>query len=129
MKSFKEAAYLAVTIAGNDAAYSEDDINDKLPEGYYKYYFMLNGEQGYISDKKNKKEEGIVITTHPMDISSMGHESAAVRFEDKSFSFESFFKGYHRPIDFQIKTAEDKKNAQFQNKSRNKDINIGRDDI
>ena len=129
MNSFKDAVYSSVTVAGNEGAYTQDNINDKLPDGYYKYYIVLNDEKAFVTDKQTKDSSAVVITKKPVNLSDNKKDAGIVKFEDKEFSFESFFEGYHRPIDFQIKSAEDKRNAQFQDKSRSKDINLGRDDL
>lgn len=127
MSSFKNAVHSPVTISGVEGAYTQDNIDDKLPDGYYRYYLMFNNEQAYITDEKPVQYEGVVITKNAVTASDIS--AKAVSFEDKEFNFENFFTGFHRPIDFQIKTAEDKRNQQFQDKSRSKDKNLGRDDL
>ena len=129
MNSFKNAVYSSVKVKDKEGAYTQEEINDKLPNGYYKYYLVAQGEQAFITDKETKDSEAVIITKKPVNLSGNREDAKIVKFEDNDFSFEDFFEGYHRPIDFQIKTAEDKRNAQFQDKSRNKDINLGRDDL
>ena len=45
MNSFKNAVYSSVKVKDKEGAYTQDDINDNLPDGYYKYYRYTEVEQ------------------------------------------------------------------------------------
>ena len=130
MKSFRMAVYKPVNIEGVEGIYTEDVINDKLPDGFYKYYLVLNDEQVNVLSQEPKEYSATIITKKPVSLTGESQTFAdIINFEDKKFIFDEFFKGYYRPIDFQIKAAEDKRNQQIKAKSRDKSKDIGRDDL
>lgn len=125
MSSFKEAIYEPVKIFGIDGIYTQDRIDDKIPDGLYKYALMFKGEQRLLTKEAAKDYEAIIITKEPV-LGSKPQEvyETDLIFQDIKFIFEDYFKGIHRPIDFQIREAEGKKNAQFQSKARSKTKDI-----
>lgn len=130
MKSFKTAEYKPINIFGVEGVYTEDVIDDKLPDGFYKYYYVADGEYTQLTSKKPEKYKAIIITQKPVVMTDKRHfESADICFKDKKFAFNKFFNGYYRPIDFQINAAENARDQQFQDKSRSKSKNVGREEL
>ena len=121
MSSFKVADYESIRIFGYEGVYTKNQIEDELPKGFYRYSLMFNGEQRMLLKDKVEDCEATIITKEAIlsDDYSEVYETDLI-FMNNEFSFENFFDGIHRPIDYQIQTAEDKKNEQFQSKDRSK---------
>ena len=120
MISFKAADYDYVKIFDQEGVYTEDLFTDKLPEGYHLYSVMFRDEQRILIENSHDNSVALVITKEPISFSgkSMDVDETDLSFEDKEFDFEDYFKGLHRPIDYKINEAENKKNEQIQSKDR-----------
>lgn len=120
MTSYKAADYDYVNIFGKEGVYTEDLFTDELPEGYHIYSVKFRDEQRILTENSHDNSVAFVITKEPISFSgkSMDVDETDLLFEDKEFVFEEYFEGIHRPIDYKINEAENKRNEQFQSKER-----------